>query len=99
MTREEAEELLGDASTALFCDGFDDCILGIADRFGLPGSVVAYDYHKMIAKLAEDMGEEGAVEFFDFNIIGAWMGDGTPIFVRVAEPEAADLPDLPGEDA
>ena len=28
---------------ALFADGFDDCIIGVADRFGID-SVAAYDY-------------------------------------------------------
>jgi hypothetical protein len=27
------------------------------------------------------MSEEEAEEFYEFNTIGAWMGDGTPIFV------------------
>lgn len=84
MTREEAEIAVGEESKALFCDGFDDCILGVADRFGWSESLVVYDYNKMIAQMVEKdgMSEEEAVEFFDFNIIGAWMGDGTPIFVR-----------------
>jgi hypothetical protein len=27
------------------------------------------------------MSDEEAVEWFDFNIIGAWVGDGTPCFI------------------
>jgi len=66
---------------ALFADGFDDCIIGVAERYGMP-PVAAYDYDKVIATLASDMGEDQAHEFFDFNIIGAWMGEHTPVFVR-----------------
>jgi len=73
-------------------DGFDDCIIGICERFGMD-SVLAYDYEMMIEKLTEDfMTEEqftdlddahdASVQYFDFNIIGAWMGDSTPVFIR-----------------
>jgi len=84
MTRAEAEEQLSEESKALFVDEYDDCILGIARRFGIE-EVVAYDYDKMIAKMVkEGLSVEEAREHFDFNIIGAWMGDGTPIFVSTA---------------
>tara|TARA_R100001086_G_C11757397_1_gene237114 strand:- start:607 stop:723 length:117 start_codon:yes stop_codon:yes gene_type:complete len=26
---------------------------------------------------------EEAVEYFEFNIIGAWVGETTPLFIRV----------------
>ena len=29
------------------------------------------------------MTHEEAVEYFDFNIIGAWMGDQTPILMEL----------------
>ena len=29
------------------------------------------------------MGYEDAIEHFDFNVIGAWLGEGTPIFIEV----------------
>lgn len=86
MTRKEAEEAIGPESTALFCDGFDNCILGIASRYGFTEDLIAYDYDKMIAQMTSrnKMTKEDAVEFFEFNIIGAWVGEGTPIFVRTA---------------
>ena len=36
---------------------------------------------------AEDMSHEEAQEYFDFNVIGAWVGEGTPIFIEVIEDE------------
>jgi len=36
----------------------------------------------MIQFLQEDMSYEDAVDFFNFNIAGAWMGDGTPLFLK-----------------
>ena len=30
----------------------------------------------------DGMSYEDAIEFFDFNMIGAWVGEFTPIFIR-----------------
>ena len=65
-------------------DIFDPAIIGIAHRFGMQ-PIVAYDYRKVIEVFAEDMEYEEAVEYFDFNVIGAWVGEGTPIFIEVFE--------------
>ena len=65
-------------------DGYDDCIVGITERFGQE-SHLTYDYDRVIAKLvAEGMTEEDAVEFYEFNQLGAWVGDRTPSFIRLA---------------
>jgi hypothetical protein len=65
----------------LVMDDFDDCIVGICDRFH--DSFVVYDRDKVINKLMErdGMDEEEAVEFFGYNIIGGWHGDKTVGFV------------------
>ena len=67
---------------ALKADGFDDAILGVASRCGM-NDLVAYDTNKIINILMErdGMTYEEAQEFFDFNIIGAYMGENTPIFI------------------
>jgi hypothetical protein len=65
----------------LLMDGYDDCIVGICNRFGQE-PIVAYDYDKVIAKLEKDgMTNEEAVEWFEFNQIGAWAGETTPCFI------------------
>lgn len=66
----------------MIMDGYDSCIAGIAMRFGYP-NVLAYDYEKVIRKLVKQgMTEEEAVEWFEFNMIGAYVGEGTPIFIH-----------------
>ena len=79
MTREEIEEINPEA---LLCDGFDEAIVGMAERINL-GPVVAYDVDKMLEIMVErdKMTYEEAMEYFDYNIIGAWMGENTPIFI------------------
>ena len=44
---------------------------------------MAYNCEAVIQILASDMGEEGAHEWFEFNTLGAWMGDTTPCFITV----------------
>jgi|TARA_R100000005_G_C4910161_1_gene148219 hypothetical protein len=61
---------------------FEPAIVGIAHRFGMD-PVIAYNYDKVISILAADMGYEDAIDYFEYNVIGAWVGDGTPIFVEV----------------
>jgi hypothetical protein len=77
MTRDEINEL---AEGAILLDGFDDCIIGIAEEFG-NGPRILYSKEKIINKLMEDMSEEESLEYFDFNIIGGYFGEQNPIFL------------------
>jgi len=79
MTREEIAEI---NEEALLIDGFDSAIIGMAERINL-GPVVAYDEEKIIDIFIphDGMTYEEAQEFFDYTIIGAWMGEFTPIFI------------------
>ena len=65
----------------LFADGFDEAIIGVAERIGME-PVVAYDTNKIIEILSREMTEDEAVEYFEFNILGAYMGERTPVFVN-----------------
>jgi len=66
----------------VFFDGYDDCMLGVAYCFGMD-PVIAYDMQKIISKLSDDgMSREEARDYFDYNIMGTWVGDRTPIFIE-----------------
>lgn len=74
-------------------DGYDDCILGICERFGQE-PIIAYDKSKVIQKLQKDgMTEEEALEYFDYNQLGAYVGESTPCFI-IALEHFEDLQDL-----
>jgi len=78
------------AEDALIMDGFDDCILGILERFGIDQPIVVYDREKVIAKLMDNDGmtHEEALEFYYFNQVGAWVGEKTPAFlIKMSEAE------------
>lgn len=59
----------------LIADGFNEAIIGIDDNFRL-----IYSVSKCIDILKKDMTEEEAIEFFDFNVKGAYVGEKTPIW-------------------
>tara|TARA_R100000700_G_scaffold20358_1_gene27102 strand:+ start:44 stop:283 length:240 start_codon:yes stop_codon:yes gene_type:complete len=64
-------------------DGFDSAIIGVGERNNTD-SMIVYDYDKMINVLVtrDSMTHEEAEEYLDFNVIGAWIGDTTPIIVN-----------------
>lgn len=89
-SRDELLEALAEENPeALTADGFEDAFLGIQRRFGAT-ALAAYDYEKCLTVLQErdGMTRDSAIEFFDFNVIGSWVGDGTPVFIERAEPRA-----------
>ena len=79
-TRDEILEL---APMAIFYDDLDGAIIGVAERINL-GPVVAYSIDKIIEILINDnnMSYEDVMEYFDYNIIGGWIGEETPVFIR-----------------
>ena len=86
---DDIRELLADANPqALFADGFEDALIGMARRCGQPALAV-YDYDKAIKILMErdEMEMDEAIEFLEFNTVGAWVGENTPIFLVRPTPE------------
>ena len=75
-------EQLGD-SDAMLAEGFDDAIIGIGYRCGQP-AILVYDTDKALKILVnrDGMDLDEAKEFFDFNVAGAWVGEGTPIWME-----------------
>jgi len=67
----------------LLADGFEKALLGIGERAGQP-TIAVYDFDRCVAVLCErdNMSMDEAVDFMYFNVVGSWMGDETPIFVR-----------------
>jgi len=66
----------------LLIDDRDSAIIGIGKRCGMP-DVVVYDQDKLIKSFMKDgMTFEEAIEWIDYNIIGAYVGERTPIVVE-----------------
>ena len=64
---------------ALFADGFDAAIIGYDAN-----CTVVYDYDKCMKILMErdGMTKQDAHEHMEFNVVGAYVGEFTPIFVH-----------------
>lgn len=77
----------------LIADGFDDAFLGIGQRAGQE-DIAVYDFDKCVAILCErdGMNLDDAVDYMYFNVVGAWVGDQTPMFVKIL-PSIQELHD------
>jgi hypothetical protein len=87
-------QYLAEFDEELLCaDGFDDAILGICQR-ACSSDVVAYDRDRCIeiiiersrpSELTDEEAYEEAVEYFEFNVVGAWSGENTPVFIDLTK--------------
>lgn len=72
-------------------DGYDEAIIGTSWvwRDGGRRDVLVYSGNRILDILCErdGMDREDAMEFIDFNIEGAYVGEGTPVIVWEATPE------------
>ena len=81
----EIEELFAgfnpDDSPLMKMEGYDDCIIGVVERIGLP-PLLCYDKDKVIERLKKDgMSYFEALEYFEYNQLGAHLGEYTPCFI------------------
>ena len=84
---EKLIEELNIADDTLTLDGFDDAAMGIVDRTGSITSFV-YDTEKIIKILEKGgMSNDEAVEFFEFNVFGAYGGASSPYFFLGTKPK------------
>jgi hypothetical protein len=76
------EHLEQEYADLLLMDGLDDAIIGVSQRINEP-MLSVYSWEKIVEILTkrDDMDFEDAVEFIEFNILGAWVGEKTPIIV------------------
>ena len=67
----------------LKADGFDEAIIGMSSDIATSGERLIYDANKCIDILIRDhdMSEEEAIEYFEFNVSGAYVRDATPIWL------------------
>ena len=67
---------------AIVLDGLDEAIVGTIEMFGKE-PVVCYDRDIALDIIMDDTGgdRQEAEEYFEVNILGAYMGEGTPVFL------------------
>ena len=62
----------------LKADGFNEAIIGIEEN----SMRLIYSVSKCIEILSRDMDEEEALEYFYYNVHGAYVGEKTPIWCK-----------------
>jgi hypothetical protein len=76
---EQILELYPD-NTFVIADGLDDAIIGVDDN----NLKIVYDIDKVINILIiEGMSVDEAIEYYEYNIAGAYIGENTPSFIRL----------------
>tara|TARA_R100001460_G_scaffold10094_10_gene23916 strand:- start:3415 stop:3666 length:252 start_codon:yes stop_codon:yes gene_type:complete len=76
--KEDLMEILAEEE-CLTADGFDDALVGCTYGANV---VAVYDIDRVIEILVEEgMDYNDAVEHADFNIVGSYVGEKTPIFM------------------
>ena len=84
----DPREVIGEWDEGIvFMDGYDEALVGVCQRYGMP-PVALYDTEKVVAMLvAQGLTEADAMEYFYFNMEGAWVGDHTPAFATFMPKE------------
>jgi len=83
VTRDDIVNMLQDENPeALLADGFEAACIGLARRCGQP-TILVYDYRLGLDVLMnrDGMSSEEAVEWMEFNVVGAWAGEHTPTWL------------------
>ena len=86
----------------LLADGWEECFVGFASQFGPSGrvTVAVYDYEKMVDQLIRETSADcadncdcdhfgEAEEYLEFNVLGAYVGPGTPVYLTARSLEEA----------
>lgn len=65
----------------LLADGFEKALLGFGHQHSK--LLAIYDYNKCVDILIErdGMTDEEAIEHMDYNVVGSYMGEYTPVFI------------------
>ena len=96
MKLKEYDELMIELeeNECLLADGFERALVGITKG---SNPVAVYYINKMVGVLVEDedMHPEDAMEYLDFNVIGAWVGEKTPMYIDLDFQRACTFSDKP----
>tara|TARA_R110000765_G_scaffold118133_1_gene212264 strand:- start:357 stop:617 length:261 start_codon:yes stop_codon:yes gene_type:complete len=68
---------------AMMADGFDEAVIGMCVQFGCD-PLVAYDYDQCVDILMDrdKMTRIEAIDYIEFNVLGAYVGLNTPVFIK-----------------
>ena len=76
----------------LYAVGFEDALIGVGTQYTQPLAVYDWDRCVEILMTRDGMTEEDAVDYLDFNVTGAYVGQGTPVFMRRGDRDGHEGP-------
>ena len=73
-----------DLDKILLADGFEDAFIGVVESFGTAPKA-CYDLAQCLDVLMvrDNMTYDEAVEYLEFNVTQAYVGENTPAFINV----------------
>jgi hypothetical protein len=92
ITRSELDDFVDENypdEDILIPDGFEEAFVGIAMQFNK--AIAIFDKQKCIEILCRDMSREDALEYFYYNVEGAYVGERTPAFLDFFKFETNDV--------
>ena len=82
ISKEDWDVLMEQFEGALMATGFEEALIGFGYQFNK--TLAVYDRDKCINILiATGMDYEEAVEYFEFDVIGSYVGETTPVFISL----------------
>jgi hypothetical protein len=68
--------------TTILYNGLENALIGIGNQYTKP-PIAIYSYKHIIQQLQKNgLNYEDAIEYAEYNIIGAWVGEQTPIIIN-----------------
>jgi hypothetical protein len=81
MLNEVVEFVNSNAEGAVVFPGCESALVGYAARINLE-PVAVYSYNLLVgAHIEQGLNEEEAIEYVDYNIVGLWAGERTPVIL------------------
>lgn len=81
MNKQDLDQIVQDmGDEIMLMDGFEEAFIGFSRRCGQP-TLASYSFDKMVDVLIErdSMDPDEAMEYIEYNCVGAWMGPLTPV--------------------
>tara|TARA_Y100000310_G_C20402265_1_gene677983 strand:- start:107 stop:421 length:315 start_codon:yes stop_codon:yes gene_type:complete len=93
MNTTDLHEMLAEAEAQMLDphELYNPALVGAGWRFN-DGPLAVYDLDRVLAILAQDWGEDEAKDWYEFNMVGSWVGPGTPIFIQLLTPQGVQIP-------
>jgi|TARA_R100000482_G_scaffold24765_1_gene7459 hypothetical protein len=82
ISKEDWDDLMEEFEGALMATGFEEALIGFGYQFNK--TLAVYDRTKCLNILmSTGMDYEEAVEYFEFNVVGSYVGETTPVFISL----------------